>query len=170
MNSEFEKRLQDQPMREVPSNWRARILDAAPPAPVGTARVPSEAHSAKGGRAVRGCFLPERSPRRGDPTSPKPAVADAPPWWRQWLWPCPKAWAGLAAAWVLILVMNLAMGKDPAQTANARLALSRQELKELRQQQQTLAELIFSGETVEDEPPKAIPSPHSERPRNRAAV
>jgi hypothetical protein len=66
--------------------------------------------------------------------------------------------------------MNLAMGKDPAQTANARLALSRQELKELRQQQQTLAELIFSGETVEAEPPKAIPSPHSERPRNRAAV
>jgi len=159
MNSEFEKRLQGQPMREIPADWRARILEAASPSEVGMAR-----------RAVHRGLSPERSPRRGDPTFAKPAVADALPWWRQWLWPCPQAWAGLAAAWVVILVMNLAMGKDPMRTANATVALSRQELRELRQQQQTLAELIFSGETVEAEPPKEGPPPRSEQRGNRAAV
>jgi hypothetical protein len=125
MNSEFEKLLQGQPMREIPGQWRARILDAAQPSPA---------------------------------------------WWWQWLWPCPRAWAILAAAWVVILVMNLAAGKDPARPASATIALSHQELRELRHQQQVLAELILPGETAEAEPPKVIPSPRSERRENRAAV
>jgi hypothetical protein len=33
MNSDFENQLQRQPMREVPQNWRARILAAAQPQP-----------------------------------------------------------------------------------------------------------------------------------------
>ena len=33
MNSEFENKLQCQPMREVPQHWRARILAAAQPPP-----------------------------------------------------------------------------------------------------------------------------------------
>ncbi|MGO8701112.1 MAG: molybdate ABC transporter substrate-binding protein [Limisphaerales bacterium] len=40
----------------------------------GTARLRSEVSGAKAGRAVRGCFTVERSPRRGDPTSPRSAV------------------------------------------------------------------------------------------------
>jgi len=27
-------------------------------------------------------------------------------WWRQLLWPCPKAWGGLAAIWVLLLICH----------------------------------------------------------------
>jgi hypothetical protein len=33
MNSEFENKLQGQPMREVPPHWRGRILAAAQPQP-----------------------------------------------------------------------------------------------------------------------------------------
>src|SRR6185503_16798594 len=31
---------------------------------------------------------------------------DALPWWREWLWPSPQAWAGLAAVWLVILGLN----------------------------------------------------------------
>ncbi len=30
--------------------------------------------------------------------------------WRDWLWPSPVAWAGLAATWVVILALNHAAG------------------------------------------------------------
>ena len=83
--------------------------------------------------------------------------------WRQWLWPCPRAWAGLAAAWLVILGMNLAVGKNPSRPATATLAGSRQELFELRQQQEMLTELIFSAETPGMERPKSAPSPRSDR-------
>jgi hypothetical protein len=82
---------------------------------------------------------------------------------RAWLWPCPRAWTGLAAAWLVILGMNLAAGKGPSRPASARLAVSRQELLELRRQQRMLARLIAPGETAEMEPPKPVPSPRSER-------
>jgi hypothetical protein len=83
--------------------------------------------------------------------------------WRTWLWPCPQAWAGLAAAWVVILGMNLAAEKNPSRPAAATLALSRQEMLELRQQQQILAKLIFPGETAETKPPTPLPAPRSDR-------
>ncbi|MGO8698869.1 MAG: hypothetical protein ACLQVY_14235 [Limisphaerales bacterium] len=159
MNSEFEKRLQDQPMREVPSDWRARILETAS----SLEKAVSPLRSDRSGKSR------PRTARRAVPTA-EGAITDALPWWRQWLWPCPRAWAGLAAAWILILGMDLAAGKGPARPADVRTALSRQELRELRQQQQMLAELIFAGETAEAEPPKAVPSPRSERSGNQAAV
>ena len=30
------------------------------------------------------------------------------PWWREWLWPSPVAWAAAAAVWVLIALLQLA--------------------------------------------------------------
>jgi len=126
MNSDFEKRLQEQPMREVPGEWRARILAASP------------------------------------------AASSTSVWWRQWLWPCPQAWAGLGAAWLLILGMNLAAGDGPAHPATATVAFSRQELADLRQQQAMLAEIIFPVETAE--PPKLNPSPRSEMRRTEVVV
>ncbi len=29
------------------------------------------------------------------------------PWWRVWLWPCPQAWAAVAAVWCVILALDL---------------------------------------------------------------
>ncbi len=125
MNSDFEKRLQELPMREIPGHWKAHIVAA---------------------------------------------VQSQPACWREWLWPCPRAWAGLAAAWLVILGMNLAAGKSPSRPGAATLVFSRQELLELRQQQQMLVKLISPGETAETEPPRQVPAPRSERRKTVIAV
>lgn len=125
MNSDFEKRLQGVPPREIPSRWRAKILAAAQPAQTG---------------------------------------------WRQWLWPCPQAWAGLGAAWLVIFGMNLAAGRNPPPPPSATLALSRQQLRELRQEQRMLAEMIFPEENAVAEPPKKGLSPRGEARRNTAVI
>jgi hypothetical protein len=119
MNSDFEKRLQEQRMREIPRHWRAQMLAAAQTPPAAS--------------------------------------------WREWLWPCPRAWAGLAAAWVMILGMNLAAEKGPSQLASKKVAFSRQELQELRRQQQILTELISPQETAETGSLKRSAAPRSER-------
>src|SRR5438552_14253870 len=56
--------------------------------------------------------------RRAD--DPQPSTFNSQPtsWWRELLWPCPQAWAGLAAAWVLILALNAAT-REPVQVANS---------------------------------------------------
>jgi len=74
--------------------------------------------------------------------------------WREWLWPCPRAWTGLAAAWLVILGLNLATGKSPAQTGDAIAPCSNEALLEIRQQQQMLAKLISPPAAVEAEPPQ----------------
>ena len=39
------------------------------------------------------------------------------PRWADWLWPCPQAWAALAAVWVLLLGVNFAADSRPPRTA-----------------------------------------------------
>jgi hypothetical protein len=90
--------------------------------------------------------------------------------WRDWLWPCPQAWAGLAAAWMVILGMNLAVGKNPSGPATATLAVSLQVPMELRRQQQMLARLIAPRATAEAEQPKPVMSPRSDRRKTTVAV
>src|ERR1051326_3014278 len=41
------------------------------------------------------------------------------PCWRELLWPNPAAWAGLAAAWVVILALNLASSNKSTSVAAA---------------------------------------------------
>lgn len=117
MNSDFEKQLQRQPLREIPPHWRGRILANAQPT---TGR------------------------------------------WREWFWPCPQAWAALAAAWIVILAVDLGTGDYAAQTAPATPPLSREALIELRQRQETLARLIFPEQALEAEPPKSTVPRRSE--------
>lgn len=33
-------------------------------------------------------------------------------WWRELLWPCPHAWAGVACVWLVILAMHVASRED----------------------------------------------------------
>lgn len=68
MNSEFEKKLMEQRLRQTPPAWRAEIL-----------------------REARGAMVQEVSAATG---------------WRSWLWPTPKAWAALAACWLVLLAVN----------------------------------------------------------------
>ncbi|HTV63474.1 MAG TPA: hypothetical protein VMH30_12985 [Verrucomicrobiae bacterium] len=79
------------------------------------------------------------------------------------LWPCPQAWAGLAAIWIFIFVANFSMRDDKSAVAEKSPPPSPQMLAELRQQRRMMAELIGSGQTNDAEPPKLMPSPRSQR-------
>jgi len=74
------------------------------------------------------------------------------------LWPHPKAWAGLAALWVVILAVNFAT-REIAPTIEARRAapLSPDTLRLLKQQGQLLAELSSQSQPREADRPKAMP-------------
>jgi|SRR5437867_10738073 len=89
--------------------------------------------------------------------------------WRELLWPCPQAWAGLAAAWVLILALNAAT-RDPVQVAKtAKGAPAPELLIALREHRRLLAELI--GTPTVFEPTKTLqPRPRSELSHRTVAV
>ena len=79
------------------------------------------------------------------------------------LWPHPKAWGALAAAWVLILGFSLA-SVDTTPVALAKSEPLRQEmLMALKQQKLLLPELIDLDEPVEADRPKTKPLPRTER-------
>ena len=90
--------------------------------------------------------------------------------WRDWLWPCPRAWTGLAAAWLVILGLNLATGKSPAQMGDAIAPYSNEAFLELRQQQAMLAKLISPPAAVESEPPQPAHPRRSEIGKSRIFV
>jgi len=89
--------------------------------------------------------------------------------WREFLWPCPQAWAGLAAVWVLILLLN-SVTREPARAAQSPNSPRAPEvLMALRDHRRLLAELIESPTEVE--PPKpSVPGPHSQLPQRTVAV
>ncbi len=117
MNAEdqFERRLQGQPLRPLPAPWREEILEAA---------------RAAAPRSI----APERS------LSSWAAVADR---LHGLLWPHPRAWAGLAALWLVILGLSL-LSREPARQdlANRSFRPSLQTRELLREQEQLLAELV----------------------------
>ena len=81
------------------------------------------------------------------------------------LWPHPKAWAGLAAVWVVILAANFA-ARDPLPVREAMNATppSPQLREMLKQQEQLLAELVGPIERSEGIRPKPVaPQPRSQR-------
>ena len=65
--------------------------------------------------------------------------SDVVPWWREWLWPSPQAWAGLATVWLAILALNMtgsSQSSDMAKQAttppvDASLSTQRRELARL---------------------------------------
>ena len=75
------------------------------------------------------------------------AVADKPmavSLWRELLWPCPQVWAGFAAAWLLVLFLNVSVEKLPAESmAAARPALENAD--GYSQRQSLLAEMLGDG-------------------------
>ncbi len=74
------------------------------------------------------------------------------PWWRELLWPCPQAWAGLAAVWVVILAFNLALREPAHVTKTSNAVPAPQILIALREHRRLLAELV--GSPTDLEPPK----------------
>jgi hypothetical protein len=139
-NDPFEQKLRCQPRRKIPPEWRAEILAAArrsanEPFAPGAA----QSHSSFGA-ACRSLLA-------------------------QWLWPHPKAWAGLAAVWLLILGLNLAASDSDGPAVARQAALPSRQLRELlRQQEQLFAELIGPiDQSPASEPKRALPRPRSQR-------
>ena len=90
-------------------------------------------------------------------------------WWRELLWPCPQAWAGLAAAWVLILALNAAT-REPVQVATAQNTPPAPEvLMALKERRRLLDELAGPPAPVELQKPLA-PKPRSELSHRTVAV
>ena len=133
---DFESRLSHQPLRQIPGEWRGEILSAAR----------------------------ERQTVRHSPVGIR----------RSWLstlnfqlstilWPHPKAWAGLAAVWILIFAVDFSMRETTPVMAEKATPPSPEVIVELKQQQRMLAELIGANQAREAETPRFLPLPRSER-------
>src|SRR2546430_18777 len=81
---DFEKRLQGQRMREIPSEWRNEILSATRQA---TDIQPATRFTHHASRITY-------------------ALSTLNHHLSTILWPSPRAWAGLAAIWVIVLAVN----------------------------------------------------------------
>ena len=80
------------------------------------------------------------------------------------LWPHPKAWAGLAAVWVFIFVLNFSMHDPAPMVAEKSQPPSPEVLVELKKQQLLFAELVGTHEISDADQPKIFsPKPRSER-------
>ena len=134
MNTDdFEQRLQRQPLRQIPAEWRAEILDAC-----------------------RESKVESREQERLWPSTLVSRLSTV-------LWPHPKAWAGLAAVWILIFFVNFSMRDTPPVIAEKTAPPSPEVIVELKQQQRMLAELIGANQAREAESPRFLPLPRSER-------
>lgn len=136
MNEEteqFERRLSRQPLRQIPTEWRGEILTA--------------------------CREPKAGRRAQEPFTLSNFVARL----STIFWPHPKAWAGLAAAWILILTVNFSTRDKAPVVAEKVTPPSPEVVAELRQQKLLFAELIGSTEThVADRQKLFLPRPRSE--------
>ena len=137
MNEEteqFEQRLRRQSLKKIPGEWRAEILSAA-----------------HGVQITRHASPVSRLSTLNQKLS-------------TFLWPHPKAWAGLAAVWVGILILNLSQRDQSPGAAEKFSPPTPEVMAELRQQKLLFAELMGSPETPEADRRKNIPpGPRSER-------
>jgi hypothetical protein len=134
-DDQFEQRLRNQPMRDVPADWQAQVLGVA--------------------RAAGANERRELSREATFAATIKARLSNL-------LWPCPQAWAGLAAAWLLIFVINFA-GRDESQpVAKKSPPPSPEMVAVLREQHRLLVELVGRTDPQDAEQPRVVP-PRSER-------
>jgi hypothetical protein len=134
---DFEQRLERQTLRQVPAEWRAEILTVAERAPV---------------------------TRHPPPVTQPPWLSTLNHQLSTVLWPHPKAWAGLATVWILILAVDFSIRDKSPAVAEKSAPPSPEVIVELKQQQRLLAELIGARETRDaDRSKPSVPSPRSER-------
>ena len=142
MNADdFEKRLQSQPLRQVPTEWREDILSVARQAD-SAQRVPCPTRRARAGSALLSTIHSRLTTL---------------------LWPHPVAWAGLAAVWVVILGRSFTTRDAARHVARRASSPSPQVFMAFQEQQRLLNELIGPREMPAVERPKAAPpQPRSE--------
>ena len=92
------------------------------------------------------------------PFNPQPVSG-----WRALLWPCPQAWAGLAAVWFVLLGLHLVDPETAAPATAQAVPPSPEMLVLLHEQKRLFAELISGSEPADmDRPKPFVPRPRSE--------
>jgi hypothetical protein len=134
MNADdFEQVLQRQRPRPIPPEWREDILSAA------------------SGERTRALAAPLHPTWLETLNSRLSAI----------FWPSPKAWVGLAAAWVVVFSIQFGI-RDPRPAPVAKVASSSPEVQRaLKQQHELLVELIGAPPPAEAGRPK----PSARQPR-----
>src|SRR5579859_1734743 len=79
--------------------------------------------------------------------------------WRELVLPSRRIWAGLACAWVVIAVLNLASSEPATEVVSQRKPPSGEELRALIEQRQMLAQLIGTAEPAANNPKRTTPGP-----------
>jgi len=134
---DFENQLRCQPLRELPAAWRAEILAAA--------------------KAASNTQHATRNTSTSNPYHRLSAFLSA------LLWPCPQAWAGLAAVWLVILLVNYSPAETHHTMAQKTVRPSPEVTMALKEQQRLLAKLIEPLDEPLAEPPKPfVPRPRTE--------
>jgi hypothetical protein len=134
---EFEQKLSRQPLRPVPAAWREEVLSAAREAEP----------SVQASHVTRHSWLATFNHRLST-----------------LFWPHPIAWAGLAAVWICIGVLNFSTRDASPRLAEKSVPPSPEMLAELRQQQQMFAELVGPREEpVADRSKTYAPRPRTWR-------
>ena len=135
---DFEQRLQRQPMRPPPADWRKQILSVA--------------------QAASSDF--QKLPVSPAPTSWQTLHRAT----KALLWPAPRAWAGLVLIWLAILAVNH-WSADEARGYALRTSGAPSELiNAWKEQEQLLVELIGPSKSpVADRPKPVSPRPRSDR-------
>ncbi len=83
--------------------------------------------------------------------------------WSELIWPARRIWAGFAAAWLVIVIGNLADGPDRALLEAGTKPPRAQVLMAWQQQQKLLASLLNEMDSQAAEKPKSATRPRSDR-------
>jgi len=137
---DFEQRLMRQPIRSVPTEWRQEILQM----------VVEETHPLLPSCSRQVSELLRGGKRWGLPL-----------WLNDLLWPCPQAWAGLAAIWIVILGLNIVATDSPTVVMSGTTSSAADSMIAMEEKRRLLAELL----TVSTEPVE-IPRPAYLGPRS----
>lgn len=84
------------------------------------------------------------------------------PWWREWLWPSPQAWAGLTAVWLVILGLNATTSSQSVEIAKQTSKPSPEVESTLAAQRRELARLLDNFSEPTPAPKAGPPGPRSE--------
>jgi hypothetical protein len=142
-HDDFEERLQRQPPRKIPAEWREEILAAA-------------AASCHLSPVTRHSFLSTLNSlaRRSKATTAQLSTI---------LWPHPVAWAGLAAIWLFIFAVDFSTRDNTPAVVNNFSPPPAEVIVEVRQQQRLLAEMMGPRDVREaDRYQSSAPRPRSE--------
>jgi anti-sigma factor RsiW len=95
--------------------------------------------------------------------------------WRELVWPCRRAWAGLAAVWLVLLAINTHLSDSPLQMARADSSSSAPSMESWEEQTRLLAELTqpMRADPAPAKPaasPASPPRPRSERKQDWCVV